>query len=1512
MTSHLEDARRLIQRRSFGEGLGLVQYDPTFAGRVLAARCFLELERFAEARHRLNMQWDARDALALAEASYCWGRVLPLTTGILEDGIESFEHALAICKRAALPQLGAEAAAELAIAYATKQARGVAEDALERGRVVAGDLPRLAVARADLLLMFDDRTAAKEQFALAATQGEVRLGELGVARTATLLGDYESAEVALSRVAALEHSDRDLLYLRTSCFLARSRGDWTQAATFLERIHDASPESDRAESDRIERAGLLLKAERVEEAASEYQALASSERPDIAQAAQRMSDLLHRSGGSTKRVTLQAFPTIAQERNTCGPSACALYLRFYGLEADADAIAKEIKFKDGGTPVYRIRAYLERAGLSTRRVEANLDLLKRLLDAGIPAILEEEYSASTHVAVAIGYDDRRGVLEVQDPMTHEVRETAYESLGKLRDLFNDGILVGVPREQQHVLHDVIERDTDYIAATDRAAEALDEDRLEDADRLVNEALQLRADYEIAHLVRFSLAMRRMRASRSTQTLEACLTLAREARATWPEAEWPCQLEATALYEVGRLEDAMAAAIVAVERDGADARNHFRMALCKLALGAHESAGEPLRRTLECDPAHAEATSIYAEICRRERRALLARMLNLIALERLPEGAFSHAVYARLERDARNFDSAAASFVRAAQCSPDVPGYLAEAAQSLAAAGRQKEAIDVAERAVREHPNDFESQVEVASLYYHMDRFADAESAARRAIDLKTTASGVALLGASLAAQGRLEEGLIDLERATLLAPTYDWAFAERGKHLWRAGYASEAAQSYAIANGLRPGIYQAQMGLCLGDAGHYEEALKHLEPLALNGDLDEEALWRAGELAFLSDPTEGQRLRGFFEKLVKIRPDDPDVLAARIRALSDFLSVEPDPTDLARVAPEHAVIQALQSVRSLLGNTALVAEDAEARAAEAIASRPNFLSLRAAYAKWLNQRGRASQALESVFPHSLPYSLVTEARCAALSATNRVEACAKERVTCDELYDSAGLAQTIFSYRVEMMHGRYRKAMKLCREEFPPEPDPNVASYQVEYMFFVAALCAFDADRIERTAIALSRGPGSLPFYAATAGAMARTDIAERLLARVDGGAWRSPMARLARFNIAEAHEDVAAALALPKLGLRSYRAKAFLALGDLRAVEREVKKKRPQDDVELIVAELRFLQGRADESLEILLKAKSTRDAFQFPHREELEARGMLQLVLGKRAEAQALFTQLLNHRFGCPRFESARIERLLNANVPAAQIRAWPEIKLPSMRVHPAKAREIKTCGLVDVPTRGRPSPAVAAYSAAQRWAASLSAPMAGIGDRALADLELDTQGAGTSIWGRHHGGANLSKQWGLHTREDVRAQLEKMLDVGESQPTFLRLTRAMDGVEQSPTLPLQGWTYLREHREEFTHGLLAYDMGRLVMIAGWAWNGGLLSEEEAWHYIFDAARRLQAAYSSWKEYARQYVLGRELVFGPNAVTGKNVERLLTEAESPWAQLPWSTPLEWESQPLPGRVGN
>src|SRR5262249_11219187 len=140
--------------------------------------------------------------------------------------------------------------------------------------------------------------------------------------------------------------------------------------------------------------------------------------------------------------------------------------------------------------------------------------------------------------LAVGYDDRREILEVQDPMTHEIRETPYEDLPRLREFSNHGALVAVPKDLVAKLDAAGGVECAYITKTDEAWTAHDQKRHEDADKLATEAIELHEAYEVAWVYRFVRARDGYLADRTDDNHMVLAETINKILSLWPDDEWP--------------------------------------------------------------------------------------------------------------------------------------------------------------------------------------------------------------------------------------------------------------------------------------------------------------------------------------------------------------------------------------------------------------------------------------------------------------------------------------------------------------------------------------------------------------------------------------------------------------------------------------------------------------------------------------------------------------------------------------------------------------------------------------------------------------------------------------------------------------------------------------------------------------------------------------------------------------------------------------------------------------
>lgn len=167
-----------------------------------------------------------------------------------------------------------------------------------------------------------------------------------------------------------------------------------------------------------------------------------------------------------------SLPSPQYERqgiNNCGPATLAMTLRMYGWQGTQYDIAKIIKpiDKDRNVNPDELRYYvLNQAGWlkAEFRVAGNLDLLKRLLAANYPVIIEEASTLDpqdangpnddlwdAHYLLINGYDDAAQTVTAQDPLRGPDQKIAYAQLIKDWKPFNYlYMVIYFPKDEEEV------------------------------------------------------------------------------------------------------------------------------------------------------------------------------------------------------------------------------------------------------------------------------------------------------------------------------------------------------------------------------------------------------------------------------------------------------------------------------------------------------------------------------------------------------------------------------------------------------------------------------------------------------------------------------------------------------------------------------------------------------------------------------------------------------------------------------------------------------------------------------------------------------------------------------------------------------------------------------------------------------------------------------------------------------------------------------------------------------
>ena len=627
----------------------------------------IALERFTRARQLL----EEASSEAAGEPAARWSLALRRARLEQDDPSVPVDETLLRLRALTVDPMAVEAElpqahALLVRGWAIKRSRAMVEEALARAREAVGAHPRVAIEEGRAMMRFDERERARRCF-LEAIEGSTSEGSTMVADEARLaladalyvLGDFDGAIGTLEGIVD-PTVQVPALRVRASCLAARR--DHAAEADAWRAALERRPDGDRAQADRVALALALAASDRRADALEELGRAWRAD-PESGQgryARERMSHLeRHLEGGRSAR--LAAFPTTAQKWNYCGPAVLELCLRYLSIELTQDEIASVVK-RERGTPMYEIATFLSAHAIEARRIEATQERLMAALDLGLPVIVQEEYSTTSHVAVLTGYDEALGTFMAQDPATHRPIVKSFEFTQLSGDLYGNGAIIVLGREGEAL--EARRRACDEVGLHDAPHLGI----LDDADRMrpsaagggrehatTSEVLR-RCDEAIALAPRFKLAwhrkvaagQRRYRETGRTEDRDRMLADLRHVRTTFASDEWPHQLHAEWLMTLRLWDEAFVEHLEASRRDPGDSNNRADMGECMWLSGDLARAERYLLEALALDPTHVRAAENLAAVYARE---LVERRRGQSSADRPLESALSPArVIEGIERE----------------------------------------------------------------------------------------------------------------------------------------------------------------------------------------------------------------------------------------------------------------------------------------------------------------------------------------------------------------------------------------------------------------------------------------------------------------------------------------------------------------------------------------------------------------------------------------------------------------------------------------------------------------------------------------------------------------------------------------------------------------------------------------------------------------------------------------------------------------------------------------------
>ena len=185
-------------------------------------------------------------------------------------------------------------------------------------------------------------------------------------------------------------------------------------------------------------------------------------------------------------VSLPAPAWERQDINNCGPATLTMYLRFYGWDGNQFDIAGLLKPQRDDRNVnveelvYYVRTHV--GWLTTMyRVGGNLDLLKKLLAAGFPVMIEETFHFAdpfwpnddlwaAHYNLLTGYDDEKQIMTAQDSFYGGDQKVSYQKVEEYWRAFNHVYILVYPPEKEETVKAILGLDWDEKTNRQRALE----------------------------------------------------------------------------------------------------------------------------------------------------------------------------------------------------------------------------------------------------------------------------------------------------------------------------------------------------------------------------------------------------------------------------------------------------------------------------------------------------------------------------------------------------------------------------------------------------------------------------------------------------------------------------------------------------------------------------------------------------------------------------------------------------------------------------------------------------------------------------------------------------------------------------------------------------------------------------------------------------------------------------------------------------------------------------------
>ncbi len=378
--------------------------------------------------------------------------------------------------------------------------------------------------------------------------------------------------------------------------------------------------------------------------------------------------------------------------------------------------------------------------------------------------------------------------------------------------------------------------------------------------------------------------------RRNQAYCSDLSLWGDTAASCPESVTARSSFGIALYERGRLQEALSHLEFALRLNPSVAKAHYNLGLALLKLNRQTEAAAQFEQAVRLLPTMAEAQYEWGVAYYQLERMPEAVACFQRALRENPCLTDAHFSLGLALFKMGRSDEALAQYTEAARLDPDRAEIQCNLGVALAKAGRGAEALASLQEAVRLDPAYAAAHCNLGLVLVGLGRPEAAIPHYRRALRLNPDyADAQRALGVALCQLNRVPEAVGCFRRALVLSPDRADIHLYLGSALAQMGELSEALEYLRQTVKLDPGLSEAHCNLAsaLAESGRTEEAVAEFQvALRLRPDYAEAHCNMGNALITLHRLPEA---RGHFEEALRIDPhfDPARQMLDRLRALPD-------------------------------------------------------------------------------------------------------------------------------------------------------------------------------------------------------------------------------------------------------------------------------------------------------------------------------------------------------------------------------------------------------------------------------------------------------------------------------------------------------------------------------------------------------------------------------------------------------------------------------------------------